>query len=69
LAKGDIKHVITGYTKGLGLFRQPQTGPVLPVDGLSNLPVNTKVCGAFAFIEKMSRQELIKGSLISSAKF
>jgi hypothetical protein len=35
LANGAIKPVRTGYTKRLGLLRQPRTGLVLPVDGLS----------------------------------
>jgi hypothetical protein len=40
LANEAIKPVRIGYTKQLGLFRQPQIGPILPVDGLSNFPVN-----------------------------
>jgi hypothetical protein len=41
LANGAIKPVRMSYTKWLGLFRQPWTGLVLPIDGRSFSPVNT----------------------------
>jgi hypothetical protein len=40
LANRSIKLVRIGYTKRLGLFRQPRTRSILPVDSMSNLPVN-----------------------------
>jgi hypothetical protein len=41
LANRAIKPIRIGYTKWLGLFRQPWTGSVLPIDGRSISPVNT----------------------------
>jgi hypothetical protein len=40
LANRAIKPVRIGYTKRLGLFRQLRNEHVLPIDGLSNFPVN-----------------------------
>jgi hypothetical protein len=40
LANRAIKPVRIGYTKRLGLFIQPRTGPVLPVEALSIFSVN-----------------------------
>jgi len=40
LAKEAIKPIKIDYTKRLGLIRQPQSGSILPVDGMSNFPVN-----------------------------
>jgi hypothetical protein len=40
LANRAIKPIRIGHTKWLGLIRQPRTGSILPVDGVSLTPVN-----------------------------
>jgi hypothetical protein len=54
LANGAIKPVRVSHTKRLGLFRQPRTGLVLPIDGrsffLSTAVSDLRVlCRLFAF--------------------
>jgi hypothetical protein len=48
LANRAIKPVRIGYTKWLGLFRQPQSRSILPVDDRSNLPGSPVVTRSFS---------------------